>query len=406
MAFLSPLLGETNFFSIGGVKIPALLDTMFFFIAFILSRRKEISFLCKNRVFQFAVLYFIVVLFNYGYVLHDFFFKVFDELTPLWLSLFRRIILVLFIFFAFRDEFDAVKLFYSYCAGLVLSALCAYPEMIVLKHNLFDASINSSNEGYYRALGFFTNPNDFALTIVIAGIFILHYYLYTRKKLFLIIYLLLLPPLFWTYSRNGLACLIMSILLIFYLGKKINFQRFFYLFAVFIGLFAIVFYIPSVRDRILSLFSGEDSSLAARTIVLLAAFQKWLSMPIFGIGIYSTPLLFLDSGNSGLLLTIHNFYAHALIEGGVINFLTVLSFLFSLYKLNKKNLKKHLESGSKLIIFSRASLIALLITYFYIFSGNHINFEFFWYLVGIQLVMWRSVSFNKENTFSERIATD
>lgn len=390
IAFLSPLLGESNLISVAGLKIPAFFNFFLLFTALVLSKRPDYLFLFRVKTVRLAILYIGIIVFNYAFVLNDLFFKVFDDITPLWISLIRRVILAASIFFAFRDDQQAIKVFHFYCAGLLLSAFSAYPEMLIFHHNLITPEA-VSNEGYQRALGFFSNPNDFALTIVISGVFVFHQYMYTKNKAFLLIYLLLIPPLLFTYSRNGFACLVLSIFLTVYLGKKINYKRIIYFGFSAVGLAVVMLSIPSIRDRILLLFSGEDSSMAARSVVLLAAAQKWTTMPVFGIGIYSTPLLMVDSGNEGLLLTIHNFYAHALLEGGVVGFLVAIMFLYSLFRLSKSNYVFYKGTESETYYFSRAALISLIVTYCYIFFGNHINFEFLWYLIGVQLVLLRTI---------------
>jgi O-antigen ligase len=389
IAFFSPLLGETDLIVIGGVKIPAVLSILFFIAAFFLSRKKDLSFLFRNKIFIYAILYLLVIFLNYAFVLHDLFFKVYEELTPLWISIFRRLITVMFIFFAFRDESEAMKLFYFYCGGLVLSSLAAYPEMFVIKHHLF-SDTTVGNEGYQRAIGFFSNPNDFALTTVIAAIFIYHRYLLTHRRIYLIITLLLIPPVFLSFSRNGLACLFLATFLVFNLGKKIKLRTILYISFSFIALVFTIYYIPSIRERVLLLFSGDDSSAIGRYLVIYAAYQKWLTMPFWGIGVLSSPLLMAGMGNEGLLITIHNFYAHALFESGIIGFIIVMLFLLALYKSYSKIFR--LTTVSKTVKqFERAGLIALIVTYFYIFSGNHINFEYLWYLIGVQLVIMRSI---------------
>lgn len=390
IAFLSPLLGETDLVSIGGTKVPALSSILFFIAVFILSRKKDFSFLFHNRIFNTALLYLIVIFFNYAFVLHDLFFKVYAELTPLWISIARRLITVLFIFFAFRDEHQAVKLFYFYCGGLVLSSLAAYPEMFVLKHALFNAAVTEGNEGYQRATGFFTNPNDFALTTVIAAIFIYHRYFQTKNNIYAVLTLLLIPPVFLSFSRNGMACLFLAMFLTINLGKKIRWKSIMYISLSFVALILVVFYVPSVRERVFLLFSGNDESAIGRYLVIYAAYQKWLTMPFWGIGVLSSPLLLEGMGNAGLLITIHNFYAHALFESGIIGFVIVMLFLVSLFKSYSKGSKMETLSES-VRTFERAGLIALIVTYFYIFSGNHINFEFLWYMIGVQLVILRSM---------------
>jgi O-antigen ligase len=393
IAFLSPLLGETDLLSLGGIKIPALMSTLFFLAAFTLSRQKDFSFLLNNGLFTKAALYFIVIFLNYAFVLHDLFFKVYEELTPLWISLLRRIITALFIFFTFRKEEQAIKLFYFYCGGLVLSSLSAYPEMFLLKHTLFNASITEGNEGYQRAIGFFSNPNDFALTTVVAAIFIYHRYLQCKNKIYLILTLLLIPPVFLSFSRNGMACLFLAIFLTFNIGKRIRWKTIFYIAISFVSLCFLIYSVPSLRERVLLSFSDDDSSSVGRLLVVYAAFEKWLTMPFWGIGTYSAPLLMEDFGNIGLLITIHNFYAHALFETGIIGFAVVLWFLITFYKSIKKGWTTQVGS-SVLSMYERSSLITLVVTCFYIFSGNHIIFEFFWYMVGVQLVIMRSL-YNK-----------
>ncbi|MBO9684193.1 MAG: O-antigen ligase family protein [Flavisolibacter sp.] len=389
LAFLSPLLGETDLVSIAGIKIPALTTILFFIAAFILSRRKQFVFLFSNRLFNAALLYFVIILFNYAFVLHNLFFKASEELTPLWISIFRRMITVLFIFFAFRDVQQGIRLFHFYCAGLVLSSLSAYPEMFLLKHTLFNASITEGNEGYQRAIGFFTNPNDFALTTVVALVFVFNYYLFTRSKFLLILSILLIPPVFLSFSRNGLACLFITLFLTFNVGKKVKWKTVLYILFSFLSLCFIIYSVPSIRERVLLLFSGDDSSAIGRMIVIYTAFQKWLTMPLLGIGVYFSPLLMEGFGNSGLVITIHNFYAHALLETGVIGFSIVLWFLICFYKSIRKVFRSQ-PPATELFIYSKAALITLLVTCFYIFSGNHILFEFFWYMVGVQLVILRA----------------
>jgi O-antigen ligase len=361
-----------------------------FGVAFVLSRKKEFSFLFTNKVFIYGGLYLLVAFINYAFVLNDLFFKVYDELTPLWISLFRRVITVLYIYLTFKDEKQAMKLFYFYCGGLVLSSFASYPEMFILKHHLFDAAVAEGNEGYQRAIGFFSSPNDFALTTIIAFIFTLNVYTRTKRPLSLFISLLLIPPVFLSYSRNGMACLVLAIILTYYIGKGLKFRTIFYLAGIFIGLCLVAYLVPSIRERILLSFSGEDTSAVGRYIVILAAYDKWLTMPFWGIGIFSAPLLMEGLGNAGLLITIHNFYAHTLFEAGIIGFAIVLLFLHSIYKLAAKIWKTTTVSPA-VSGFGKSALIALIVTYVYIFSGNHIIFEFFWYLMGVLLVIRRSI---------------
>jgi O-antigen ligase len=385
------LLGETNLLTIGSVKVPALFSFLFFGTAFVLSRRKDFSFLFRNRIFNLGLLYFIVIFLNYAFVNKDLFFKVYDELTPLWISLFRRIVTALFIFFTFRDERQAIRIFHFYIGGLVLSSLAAYPEMLILKHHLFDPGVSEGNEGYQRAIGFFSNPNDFALTTVISIIYIYHRYLRTGNKAMLLLCLLLVPPIFWSYSRNALACLVLAMALNFYLGRGLSWKLILYLGLSFVGLCVVVLSVPSIRERLFLLFSGEDTSAVGRVLVMIAAYQKWLTMPVWGIGILSAPLLLEDAGNEGLLITIHNFYAHALFESGIVGFVVVILFLRAIF-LGNRRIYRLPDVDPQVRLFTRATLIALIVTFFYIFSGNHIIFEFFWYLIGVQLVLARALA--------------
>ena len=391
--FLSPLLAESSLIDIYGYKIPALFFISLFPIVFLKAHKKDLLINVKyNIVIKYVCLYILIVFFNYLFVVGDLFWRPYPEIGPLYIGLIRRLIFVMVVYYTFSDEKEAIKLFLFYCGGLLISGLSAYIEMLVLRHNIFNADLTEGNEGYLRAMGFFYNPNEFGLTIVIVITVLLFLYFsqMVKRKFIIVLVFLLVPPLLFSYSRNAWVCLVISVILLAkkFADKKHRTIIYMLTVSVMLVLFAILFSVSEFRERLLSLFSGSDASALGRFAVIASSYETWLSKPFMGIGVYISTTLFEGLGNDGLLITIHSFYLHSLFEMGIIGFVITMGLLYSLYFSYKKNVSL-LALSVEARQFSQLCLIILAVFYFYIVSGNHINYDFFWYLIAIQTVFFR-----------------
>lgn len=192
---------------------------------------------------------------------------------------------------------------------------------------LTDLTLNADMPG--RVYSFFENPNSFANILVLFAPIMLTMSLYSRhgiaKLWYLGVFGMASLSLIMTYSRGGWLSLAVSLaVLVLVLAPRF----------VPLAIIACVLSIPllpdSILSRLLTIFSGADSSIYTRTYIYSAMREIIQIFPIFGAGLGATTLKHMVEATGvyhaeALFIHGHNIFLQIWGEMGLFGIVTFLA---------------------------------------------------------------------------------
>lgn len=230
------------------------------------------------------------------------------------------------VFLSIFNSYDRAELF-VFCCGCIISIIC----LIQILHLFELIDVTNLNlfyyrEGLVRSQALIGNPNYSAYNSLVC--FILFYFSRIKYKRIFLIFLAI--SILITISRGVIIALISFVLLI---NLKFNKSTFFSAVFLFIGFISLVQYLPegfvfTITERFNEFFDEGDSS--GRSAIWQHGFIEWskdLWYIILGFGFNNFPNVV---SISDLDLNVHNSFLRVLYELGVVGFIVVFSFFYSI----------------------------------------------------------------------------
>jgi O-antigen ligase len=259
----------------------------------------------------------------------------------------------------------------------------------------------AESPGYYRSGGFDGNANYYSAIII--SILPLAYYMYTHEKkkylryCGLITIFLIIPGVFCSISRGGLAVLTVVLGLIFIKNiKKISVLLLIVIFAGSFLYFAKELYLK--RETVKTTRSGVtkfDPSTSMRIDLVKTSLNLWLYNPIFGVGpgqFVAQAKEQLKVAKSKVSRSVHNAYLHLLVENGLIGF----SFFFGIFILSfKAIIRMKLKMGfySEMAASFQICLISWLVSFW---GGTQQGLAFVWVCLAFPLILDKIYSLHEQ----------
>lgn len=231
------------------------------------------------------------------------------------------------------------------------------------------------------------NPNELGFVIVTIIPF-LHYLLWPRSWIFKLVYLSLMPALFYalilTMSRGAFVALLVVGFFIFKDSKK----KVRLIGVGVIGIFlAFSVMTPVQKERYLSIIDRDvegGASADGRLSGMMKEFELGLTRPIVGHGLGTTSEAKVHK--LGRRQASHNLYAELLIELGIIGFAIFMTFLIrsarQLFALRERFEK--MKDGSGVDFYHQLNQVLICLFWMYaIYSLNYWGLsQYYWYLFG------------------------
>ena len=230
------------------------------------------------------------------------------------------------VFLSIFNSYNRAELF-VFCCGCIISIICfiqilhLFEFIDVTNFNLF-----YSRDGLVRSQALIGNPNYSAYNSLVC--FILFYFSKIKYKRIFLFFLAI--SVLITISRGVIIALISFVLL---MNLKLNKTTFVSAVFLFIGYIPLVQYLPedfvfTITERFNVFFDEGDSS--GRSGIWQHGYVEWskdLGFIILGFGFNNFPNLVRISD---LDLNVHNSFLRALYELGIVGFIVVFSFFYSI----------------------------------------------------------------------------
>lgn len=231
------------------------------------------------------------------------------------------------------------------------------------------------------------NSNELGFVIVTAIPF-LHYLLFTGGWFKKLIYLLLMPLLFYalilTMSRGAFIALLVVAWMVF---KESRHKIVLIVFGIGIAISGWSIMTPIQQDRYMSLFSSDTigaSSAQGRYGGMLWELGLGMERPIFGHGLGTTSEA--KWNKRGSTQAAHNFYAELIIEIGVVGLVLFLRYIFSIVQRFRTNRKLLLKARNVIGREFYGNLNKALVAVVWMYVVYSINYwglsQYYWYLLG------------------------
>tara|TARA_B110000879_G_C11182935_1_gene519529 strand:- start:6674 stop:7819 length:1146 start_codon:yes stop_codon:yes gene_type:complete len=233
---------------------------------------------------------------------------------------------LLLVFLSIFNSYVRAELFVFYC-GFIISVICFFQILHLFDFiDITNLNLFYSRDGLVRSNGLIGNPNYSAYNSFVC--FILLYFSrikYKRIFLFLVAISVLI-----TISRGVIFALIAFV---FLMNLKLNKTTFVSVVFLFVGYTSLVKYLPedfvfTITERFNVFFDEGDSS--GRSGIWQHGYVEWskdLGFIILGFGFNNFPSVVIISD---LDLNVHNSFLRALYELGVVGFIVVFSFFYSI----------------------------------------------------------------------------
>ncbi len=222
--------------------------------------------------------------------------------------------------------------------------------------------VNVGGKTIFRAVSIFPDPHMFSFYLGLTAPLALAYYLKTKNKKFLLVFLLIFIVNLLTFSRGGyLGIIFASFAFLSYFIKKnstINFRKAARIaFTIFLFI-TILATLSPVRQRFLDTFDFQEGSNLGRIELWKKSWQIFKQHPL-GVGLGNLPLAIEPTTNYRDPIYAHNLYLDILTESGffglIFYLLTIISTLVFLFK--RRHDWFYLGIFSSLIFFSSYSLV-------------------------------------------------
>ncbi|MDX1824609.1 MAG: O-antigen ligase family protein [Thiohalomonadales bacterium] len=243
------------------------------------------------------------------------------------------------------------------------------------------------------------NPNGLGFVLVTAIPF-LHYLLFSGRWKAKLLYLALMPCLFYalilTMSRGAFLALLVVAWMVF---KESSHKIMLILIAIGIALGGWSVMNPAQKDRYISLVSNnaeQSKGVDGRLHLIIHEFELGFERPIVGHGLGTTAEAKFHSW--GRLQASHNMYGEVLIELGFIGAVIFLVFIVRIYRRFREN-RELLSSSAAAIGDSYkfySNLNKALIAVFWMYAVYSLNYfglsQYYWYvLAGLAIAFGRTI---------------
>lgn len=232
------------------------------------------------------------------------------------------------------------------------------------------------------------NPNGLGFVLVTAVPF-LHYLLFTGRWKAKLLYLAIMPCLFYalilTMSRGAFLALLVVAWMVF---KESSHKILLILVAIGIALGGWSVMNQAQKDRYISLVSentDQSAGVDGRLHLILHEFELGLERPIVGHGLGTTAESKYHSW--GRRQASHNMYGELIIELGLIGAAIFLMFIAKIYRRFRDNqslLRASLDAGEGLDFYQNLNKALLAVFWMYVlYSLNYYGLsQYYWYLLG------------------------
>lgn len=244
------------------------------------------------------------------------------------------------------------------------------------------------------------NSNGLGFVLVTALPF-LHYLLFTGRLKAKLLYLSIMPCLFYalilTMSRGAFLAFLVVAWMIF---KESSHKMILILVAIAIALSGWSVMNANQKDRYLSLVSDDvegSSSVDGRLSLITHEFELGLERPIVGHGLGTTSEAKYHAW--GRKQASHNMYGELLIEIGIIGAVLFLIFIARIYrrfKINRELLKAAEKNMEGAAFYSNLNKALVAVFWMYVvYSINYYGLsQYYWYLLGgLAIAFGRTLDF-------------
>lgn len=232
----------------------------------------------------------------------------------------------LLVFLSIFNSYNRAELFVFYC-GFIISVICFFQILHLFDFiDITNLNLFYSRDGLVRSQALIGNPNYSAYNSFIC--FILLYFSRIKHKRIFLFFLAM--SVLITISRGVIIALISFILL---MNLKLNKTTFVSALFLFIGYMSLVQYLPedfifTITERFNVFFDEGDSS--GRSGIWQHGYIEWskdLGYIILGFGFNNFPNVVRISD---LDLNVHNSFLRVLYELGIVGFIVVFPFFYSI----------------------------------------------------------------------------
>lgn len=255
-----------------------------------------------------------------------------------------------------------------------------------------DRTYLGDGEGFASRLGGapsdVVNPNGLGFVLVTAVPF-LHYVLFTGRWKAKLLYLALMPCLFYalilTMSRGAFLALLVVAWMVF---KESSHKIFLIFIAIGIALGGWSVMNSAQKDRYISLVSDnaeQSKGVDGRLHLIIHEFQLGLERPVVGHGLGTTSEA--KAHSWGRQQASHNMYGELIIELGLVGAIIFIFFIARIYQRFRENhalLQSAVTVDDKLDFYS--NLNRALIAVFWMYAVYSLNYyglsQYYWYLLG------------------------
>ncbi|PUE67492.1 O-antigen ligase family protein [Arcobacter lacus] len=229
-----------------------------------------------------------------------------------------------------------------------------------------------------------SGPNDGAIIVAYFILFNFFSFLFTNRKRYLVLFLLLFTVLFFTQSRTILIGTVFSLIFIFFTLKGYWTKKIFLLIVISLGIVVLFPLFSYVFIGIQLLFEGENNSILVRLENAQIAYQSFLNSPIFGYGIAKS--YFVD-------MTMDSEWLSLISRFGLFGVIASISLLFYPFFF-KKQMEKGSDINLKIYYFT---LLASCITGFVVMLTNNFitGYQSFLPFVLLMVLSIRLFNYNK-----------
>jgi len=232
----------------------------------------------------------------------------------------------LLVFLSIFNSYNRAELFVFYC-GFIISVICFFQILHLFDFiDITNLNLFYSRDGLVRSQALIGNPNYSAYNSFVC--FILLYFSRIKHKRIFLFFLAM--SVLITISRGVIIALISFIL---FMNLKLNKTTFVSALFLFIGYMSLVQYLPedfvfTITERFNVFFDEGDSS--GRSGIWQHGYIEWskdLGYIILGFGFNNFPNVVMISD---LDLNVHNSFLRVLYELGIVGFIVVFPFFYSI----------------------------------------------------------------------------
>lgn len=220
--------------------------------------------------------------------------------------------------------------------------------------------VEISGKTYLRATATFPDPHMLSLYLGLTLPLAAGLYLKTKKKIYILLFLIILAADVLTFSRGGYLGLLAGtifLILVFWEAMSNRFKAFI---LAFVALVALSFIIPGpVSSRFTSIFDLKEGSNEGRLEMWKKSAEVAMDHPLLGVGIGNYPLEVKASADYREPITAHSTYLDIASETGIMSLAVFLGILIAATAAFLKKSQKNiifLMAAVSIVIFSAHSL--------------------------------------------------